>query len=72
MMLTLVVESALVKAAVKSAHIAALKSRFMAKKNPRTATSTILLEASKERPVAMCEASDEVKAVVVLARSQQP
>ena len=53
MMLTLVVESALVKAAVNSAHIAALKSRFMPKKKPRTAISTTLLEASRDRPVAI-------------------
>jgi hypothetical protein len=68
MMLTLVVLSARVKAAVNSAHMAALKSRFMPKKKPRTATSTNLLSADKERDVAMCEAKEEVRAVVVLSK----
>ena len=70
MMLTLVVLSALVRAAVKSAHMAALKRRFMPKKKPLTATSTNLLSADSERRVAMCEARVDVRAVVVLSQCQ--
>ena len=66
MMLTLVVESDRVRAAVKSAHMAALKRRFMRKKKPRTATSTIVFEGSSDRLDAMWDARDEVNAVVVL------
>ncbi len=70
MILTLVVLSAFVRAAVKSAHMRALKRRFMPKKKPLTATSTNLLSADKEMTVAMCEARLEVRAVVVLSHNQ--
>lgn len=69
-MLTLVVLSPRVKAAVKRAHMAALKRRFMPKKKPRTATSTNLLSGERESKVAMCAAREEVRAVVVLFRCQ--
>ena len=66
MMLTRVVESARVNAAVKRAHIAALKRRFMPKKKPLTPTSTALLEDDREKRVAMWEDRVDVRAVVVL------
>lgn len=66
MMDTRVVESPRVRAAVKSAHISALKSRFMPKKKPRTARSMGVLSAERPRAVAMWEESVDVRDVVVL------
>jgi len=63
---TRVVLSARVRAAVKSAHIAALKARFRRKKVPRTRNSMTLLVAERERRSAMCEERVDVRAVVVL------
>jgi hypothetical protein len=64
--LTRVVLSARVSAAVKSAHIAALNARFKRKNVPLTRNSTIRFEGDKESNVAMCEDRVDVNAVVVL------
>jgi hypothetical protein len=53
MMLTLVVLSARVRAAVKSAHMAALNARFSRKNVPRTRNSMILFVGVSDRMVAM-------------------
>lgn len=66
MMDTRVVESPRVRAAVKSAHIRALKTRFMPKKKPRTARSIGVLSGDRPRAVEMCEERVEVRDVVVL------
>lgn len=65
-MLTRVVLSPRVKAAVKRAHMAALNARLRRKNVPRTRNSTILFEADREKKVAMCEDRVDVRAVVVL------
>ncbi len=65
--LTRVVLSARVSAAVKSAHIAALNARFRRKNVPLTRNSMILLEGERERNVAMWEERVDVNAVVVLS-----
>lgn len=66
MMLTRVALSPRLKAAVNKAHIAALKARLRRKKDPRTRNSTTGFAADKEKKSEMCEASVEVRAVVVL------
>ena len=71
MMLTRVVESARVNAAVKRAHMAALKRRFMLKKKARTPRSMSLLSGGKEKRVAMWEDRVDVRAVVVLFVGKQ-
>lgn len=65
-MLTRVVLSERVNAAVKSAHMAALNARLSRKKVPRTRNSTTAFVGDSEKRVAMCEESVDVKAVVVL------
>jgi hypothetical protein len=63
---TRVVESPFARAAVKSAHMAALKARFMLKKKARTRMSIGLLVGERERRVAMWAEREEVRDVVVL------
>lgn len=65
--LTRVVELDRVRAAVKSAHIAMLKTIFRPKKVPRSARFTYVLSSARPRKEAMFEAKVDVKVVVVLA-----
>jgi len=66
-MLTRVVEEPRVSAAVKSAHMATLKSKFMPKKEARRPKSMILLSGAREKREASEAASVEVDCVVVLS-----
>lgn len=63
---TRVVLSARVNAAVKSAHMAALKAKLSRKKVTRTRKSTILFAGDRESRRAMCEERVDVREVVVL------
>jgi hypothetical protein len=66
MMETRVVESPRVRAAVKSAHMRALKRRLRPKKVARRRRLMVGESGARERKVAMEEARVEVRAVVVL------
>jgi hypothetical protein len=63
--LTRVVESALVKAAVNSVHIAKLNNRFMPKKNARRRKLIILFSGDRPNNAASPADHDEVRVVVV-------
>lgn len=65
-MLTRVVELPRVRAAVKSAHMAMLKTMLRPKNVPRSARLTYVLSFARPRRDAMLEANVEVRAVVVL------
>jgi hypothetical protein len=66
MMLTRVVDSARVSAAVKRAHINALNTRLRPKKTPRTRMSTVVLAGERPRKAATEAEREEVSEVVVL------
>jgi len=68
MMDTRVVDSARVRAAVKSAHMRALKARLSRKKVPRRATFMNWLSGERFRRVDRDVARWEVRDVVVLER----
>ena len=63
---TRVVDSARVRAEVKSAHIRALKRRFKRKKVPRTRMSTAVFEGERLKKVAIEAERVDVREVVVL------
>ena len=66
MMLTRVVEEARVKAAVKKAHMATLKSKLQPKKKARVRYSKNLLSGARLRTRARAAAMSVVNWVVVL------
>ena len=57
--------AARVSAIVKSVHMSALKPKFIKKKKARSKKATPLLWSERCRAIEMCEAQDDVRAVVV-------